>query len=80
MENETKKPDEAGNLHKPLVMRSVAEIQARVIELNDEINNWTKERWKAKEQGYIDHCCEVISSFTGERNALKWVLGEQHYA
>jgi len=62
------------------VSLSVADIQERIIKLNDEINNWTKERWEAKEQGYINHCCGMISSLVGERNALKWVMGEQHYA
>lgn len=56
-------------------MKTETEIKNKVQELDKEIENWTKERWKKnQDHGYIDYCIEIISNLSGEKNSLNWVL------
>lgn len=72
----TSENNATGNLHKPLVMRSVTDIQARIDEIKSQIQNWTNEYKKSRDEGYKRYCEELLSVFQGELNSLQWVVGQ----
>jgi hypothetical protein len=81
---EEKHLNEAGSpaLQQAAVMRSVTEALERIKFNDKEIKFWSTELQKTlkvhheyRNEGYVQHCRDLISDLQSDTKALKWVYG-----
>lgn len=82
METKISNEAEAGNLQQGAVMRSITEALERIKFNDEEIKSWSAELQKTlkvhheyRDEGYVQHCRDLISDLQSDTKALKWAYG-----
>lgn len=70
------------NIDQPIVMRSFKEAQERISFNDQEIQSWSAELRKTlavhheyRDEGYVDHCRDLIANLKADTEAIKWCFG-----